>query len=95
MSFMEAFNQEKIPFLPVLSSKRGEAELSGGQQQMREEWDKVISQVRAISHSPHSQHEHVGWMKKPEASPGTHPGKSGEMMLHLEWSERFDSVQTV
>lgn len=54
---MEMFNQEKIPFLPALSSKRGEAELSGDQQQMREEWDKVISQVRAISHS---QHEHVG-----------------------------------
>ncbi|XP_063255607.1 nesprin-2 [Prinia subflava] len=45
MSFMETFNQEKIPFLPVLSSKRGEAELSEGQQQMREEWDKVISQI--------------------------------------------------
>ncbi|RMB98642.1 hypothetical protein DUI87_24859 [Hirundo rustica rustica] len=45
MSFMETFNQEKIPFLPVLTSKRGEAELSEGQQQMREEWDKVISQI--------------------------------------------------
>ncbi|OWK58801.1 Nesprin-2 [Lonchura striata] len=45
MSFMETFNQEKIPFLPVLSSKRGEAELSEGQQQMREEWDTVISQM--------------------------------------------------
>ncbi|XP_064278968.1 nesprin-2 isoform X2 [Passer domesticus] len=45
MSFMEAFNQEKIPFLPVLSSKRSEAELSEGQQQMREEWDKVMSQI--------------------------------------------------
>uniref|UniRef100_A0A8C5NQZ7 Spectrin repeat containing nuclear envelope protein 2 n=1 Tax=Junco hyemalis TaxID=40217 RepID=A0A8C5NQZ7_JUNHY len=45
MSFMETFNQEKIPFLPVLSSKRGEAELSEGQQQMREQWDKVISQI--------------------------------------------------
>uniref|UniRef100_A0A8U8C3E0 Uncharacterized protein n=1 Tax=Geospiza parvula TaxID=87175 RepID=A0A8U8C3E0_GEOPR len=45
MSFMETFNQEEIPFLPVLSSKRGEAELSEGQQQMREEWDKVISQI--------------------------------------------------
>uniref|UniRef100_A0A8U7ML44 Spectrin repeat containing nuclear envelope protein 2 n=1 Tax=Corvus moneduloides TaxID=1196302 RepID=A0A8U7ML44_CORMO len=45
MSFMETFNQEKTPFLPVLSSKRGEAELSEGQQQMREEWDKVISQI--------------------------------------------------
>ncbi|XP_075568151.1 nesprin-2 [Pelecanus crispus] len=45
MSFMEAFNQEKKPFLPVLSSKRSEAELSEGQQQMREEWDKLISQI--------------------------------------------------
>ncbi|KAM7109858.1 nesprin-2 [Ciconia maguari] len=45
MSFMEAFNQEKKPFLPVLSSKRSEAELCEGQQQMREEWDKVISQI--------------------------------------------------
>ncbi|NXE90290.1 SYNE2 protein, partial [Menura novaehollandiae] len=45
MSFMETFNQEKNPFLPVLSSKRSEAELSEGQQQMREEWDKVISQI--------------------------------------------------
>ncbi|XP_059675230.1 nesprin-2 [Gavia stellata] len=45
MSFMEAFNQEKNPFLPVLSSKRSEAELSEGQQQMREEWDKLISQI--------------------------------------------------
>lgn len=52
---METFNQEKTPFLPVLSSKRAEAELSEGQQQMREEWDKVISQVRGISHSPHYQ----------------------------------------
>lgn len=48
---MEAFNQEKNPFLPVLSSKRSEAELSEGQQQMREEWDKLISQVRGISSS--------------------------------------------
>ncbi|XP_075359888.1 nesprin-2 isoform X3 [Mycteria americana] len=45
MSFMEAFNQEKKPFLPVLSSKRSEAELCEGQQQMREEWDKLISQI--------------------------------------------------
>ncbi|XP_010138785.1 PREDICTED: nesprin-2-like, partial [Buceros rhinoceros silvestris] len=45
MSFMEAFNQEKKAFLPVLSSKRSEAELSEGQQQMREEWDKLISQI--------------------------------------------------
>ncbi|XP_042654923.1 nesprin-2 isoform X2 [Tyto alba] len=45
MSFMEAFNQGKKPFLPVLSSKRSEAELSEGQQQMREEWDKLISQI--------------------------------------------------
>ncbi|NXR35709.1 SYNE2 protein, partial [Zosterops hypoxanthus] len=45
MSFMETFNQEKIPFLPVLSSKRSEDELSEGQQQMREEWDRVISQI--------------------------------------------------
>ncbi|XP_009068906.1 PREDICTED: nesprin-2-like, partial [Acanthisitta chloris] len=45
MSFMETFNQEKKPFLPVLSSKRSKAELSKGQQQMREEWDKVISQI--------------------------------------------------
>ncbi|XP_066045092.1 nesprin-2 isoform X1 [Chamaea fasciata] len=45
MSFVETFNQEKIPFLPVLSSKRREDELSEDQQQMREEWDKVISQI--------------------------------------------------
>ncbi|XP_009698112.1 PREDICTED: nesprin-2-like, partial [Cariama cristata] len=45
MSFMEAFNREKNPFLPVLSSKRSEAELSEGQQQMREKWDKLISQI--------------------------------------------------
>ncbi|XP_076201734.1 nesprin-2 isoform X1 [Aptenodytes patagonicus] len=45
MSFMEAFNQGKKPFLPVLSSKRSVAELSEGQRQMREEWDKLISQI--------------------------------------------------
>ncbi|XP_027529961.1 nesprin-2 [Neopelma chrysocephalum] len=45
MSFMETFNQEKNAFLPVLSSKRSEAELSEDQKQMREEWDKVISQI--------------------------------------------------
>ncbi|XP_051477330.1 nesprin-2 isoform X2 [Apus apus] len=45
MSFMETFNQEKKPFLPVLSSKRSEAELSEDQQQMREEWNKLISQI--------------------------------------------------
>ncbi|NXI44589.1 SYNE2 protein, partial [Galbula dea] len=45
MSFMEAFNQEKNPFLPVLSSKRSKTELCEGQQQMREEWDKLISQI--------------------------------------------------
>ncbi|KAM9290997.1 nesprin-2 [Morus bassanus] len=45
MSFMEAFNRGKKPFLPVLSSKRSEAVLSEGQQQMREEWDKLISQI--------------------------------------------------
>uniref|UniRef100_A0A8C2T0X3 Spectrin repeat containing nuclear envelope protein 2 n=1 Tax=Coturnix japonica TaxID=93934 RepID=A0A8C2T0X3_COTJA len=45
MSFMEAFNQEKKAFLPLLSSKRSEAELSEGQQQMREEWSKLISQI--------------------------------------------------
>ncbi|XP_054681925.1 nesprin-2 isoform X1 [Grus americana] len=45
MSFMEVFNQEKNPFLHVLSSKRSEAELSEGHQKMREEWDKLISQI--------------------------------------------------
>ncbi|XP_057272197.1 nesprin-2 isoform X1 [Pezoporus wallicus] len=45
MSFTEAFNQGKKPFLPVLSSKRSEAELSEGQQQIIEEWDKLISQI--------------------------------------------------
>ncbi|KAJ7412926.1 nesprin-2 isoform X1 [Pitangus sulphuratus] len=45
MSFMETFNQEKNAFLPVLSSKRSEAEPSEDQKQMREEWDKVISQI--------------------------------------------------
>lgn len=84
MSFMETFNQEKIPFLPVLSSKRSEDELSEGQQQMREEWDRVISQVSGISRSPHYQHEHVGWMERPNSTPGTHTGKSGEMVLYLE-----------
>lgn len=56
---METFNQEKKVFLPVLSSKRSEAELSQGQQQMREEWDKLISQVRGISNSAHYQRECV------------------------------------
>ncbi|XP_042670139.1 nesprin-2 isoform X5 [Centrocercus urophasianus] len=45
MSFMEAFNQEKKAFLPLLSSKRTGAELSEGQQQMREEWSKLVSQI--------------------------------------------------
>ncbi|NXO01505.1 SYNE2 protein, partial [Rhinopomastus cyanomelas] len=45
MSFMEALNQEKKPFLLILSSKRSEAELTEGQQQLREEWDKLISQI--------------------------------------------------
>ncbi|NXI70462.1 SYNE2 protein, partial [Anseranas semipalmata] len=45
MSFMEAFNQEKKTFLPLLSSKRSEAELSEGQQQMREEWSKLVAQI--------------------------------------------------
>lgn len=61
MSFMEAFNQGKNPFLPVLSSKRSEAELSEGQKQMREEWDKLISQVRGISSSLRYQCERVWW----------------------------------
>ncbi|POI23515.1 hypothetical protein CIB84_012734, partial [Bambusicola thoracicus] len=52
MSFMEAFNQEKKAFLPLLSSKRNEAELSEGQQQMKEEWSKLVSQVRGNSNSP-------------------------------------------
>ncbi|NXG80559.1 SYNE2 protein, partial [Baryphthengus martii] len=39
------FNQEKKTFLPVLSSKSKEAEPSEDQQQMREEWDKLISQI--------------------------------------------------
>lgn len=52
MSFMEAFNREKKAFLPLLSSKRNEAELRKGQQQMREEWSKLISQVRGNSNSP-------------------------------------------
>lgn len=61
MSFMEAFNQEKKPFLPVLSSKRSEAELSEGRQQTREKWDKLVSQVRGISSSPPYQCERVWW----------------------------------
>lgn len=52
MSFMEAFNQEKKAFLPLLSSKRSGAELSEGQQQMREEWSKLVSQVRGNSDLP-------------------------------------------
>lgn len=61
MSFMEAFNQEKKAFLPLLSSKRSEAELSEGQQQMREEWSKLVAQVRGISSSPCYQCERVWW----------------------------------
>lgn len=61
MSFMEAFNQGKKPFLPVWSSKRSEAELSEGQQQIIEEWDKLISQVRGIFSSLYYQHEHIWW----------------------------------
>ncbi|KAM8807307.1 nesprin-2 [Eudromia elegans] len=45
ISFMEAFNQEKKAFLPVLSSKASVAEQSEDQQQMREEWRKLISQI--------------------------------------------------
>ncbi|XP_065694805.1 nesprin-2 isoform X2 [Patagioenas fasciata] len=45
MSFMEAFNREKKPFLPVLSSKRSGAELSEDRQQTREKWDKLVSQI--------------------------------------------------
>ncbi|NXX91379.1 SYNE2 protein, partial [Centropus bengalensis] len=45
ISFMEAFNQGKNSFLPVLSLKRSEAELSEGQQLMREKWDKLVSQI--------------------------------------------------
>ncbi|KAM4667357.1 nesprin-2 [Amazona ochrocephala] len=45
MSFMEVFNQGKKPFLPVLSSKKSEAKLSEGQQQIIEEWGKLISQI--------------------------------------------------
>lgn len=59
MSFMEAFNQEKKAFLPLLSSKRSEAELSEGQQQMREEWSKLVTQVRGISSSPCYQCEQI------------------------------------
>jgi len=59
MTFVEAFNQEKKPFLPVLSPKGSGTELSEGQRQMREEWHKLISQVRGISSSLRYQHEHV------------------------------------
>ncbi|XP_075282973.1 nesprin-2 isoform X3 [Opisthocomus hoazin] len=45
MTFVEAFNQEKKPFLPVLSPKGSGTELSEGQRQMREEWHKLISQI--------------------------------------------------
>ncbi|XP_065605086.1 nesprin-2 isoform X2 [Cyrtonyx montezumae] len=45
MSFMEAFNQEKKAFLSLLSAKRSETELSEGQQQIREEWSKLVSQI--------------------------------------------------
>ncbi|NXP13516.1 SYNE2 protein, partial [Thinocorus orbignyianus] len=45
MSFMESFNQEKNTFLPVLLPKLSDTELSESQQQMREEWEKLISQI--------------------------------------------------
>ncbi|NXC37840.1 SYNE2 protein, partial [Penelope pileata] len=45
MSFMETFNEEKKSFLPLLSAKRSETELCEGQQQMREEWSKLVSQI--------------------------------------------------
>ncbi|XP_039390571.1 nesprin-2 isoform X4 [Mauremys reevesii] len=45
LSFMELFNEEKRPFLPVLSSKRSVTELNEEQKQMRAAWDNLISQI--------------------------------------------------
>uniref|UniRef100_A0A8C3T368 Spectrin repeat containing nuclear envelope protein 2 n=1 Tax=Chelydra serpentina TaxID=8475 RepID=A0A8C3T368_CHESE len=45
LSFMELFNEEKRPFLPVLSSKRSVPELNEDQKRMRAAWDNLTSQI--------------------------------------------------
>ncbi|XP_074986041.1 nesprin-2 isoform X2 [Caretta caretta] len=45
LSFMELFNEEKRPFLPVLSSKRSVPELNEDQKRMRATWDNLTSQI--------------------------------------------------
>ncbi|XP_044871388.1 nesprin-2 isoform X3 [Mauremys mutica] len=45
LSFMELFNEEKRPFLPVLSSKRSVPGLNEEQKQMRAAWDNLTSQI--------------------------------------------------
>ncbi|XP_026518487.1 nesprin-2-like, partial [Terrapene carolina triunguis] len=45
LSFMELFNEEKRPFLPVLSSKRSVPELNEDLKWMRAAWDNLTSQI--------------------------------------------------
>nr|XP_056707200.1 nesprin-2 [Euleptes europaea] len=45
LSFTEAFNEEKKAFVPVLASKRKEAELSEDSLRTREAWDSLTSQM--------------------------------------------------
>ncbi|XP_074921846.1 nesprin-2 [Chelonoidis abingdonii] len=45
LAFMELFNEEKRPFLPVLSSKRSVPELNEEQKQMKAAWNNLTSQI--------------------------------------------------
>ncbi|XP_053143373.1 nesprin-2 isoform X2 [Hemicordylus capensis] len=45
LSFMEKFDKEKKPFLPILASKRKDVEQSEDYPRMREAWDNLTSQM--------------------------------------------------
>uniref|UniRef100_A0A8C3ID28 Spectrin repeat containing nuclear envelope protein 2 n=1 Tax=Chrysemys picta bellii TaxID=8478 RepID=A0A8C3ID28_CHRPI len=59
LSFMELFNEEKRPFLPVLSSKRSVPELNEDLKWMRAAWDNLTSQKLRV----------CGWRRLDRALP--------------------------
>ncbi|KAL8168818.1 UNVERIFIED_CONTAM: hypothetical protein K2H54_018418, partial [Gekko kuhli] len=101
LSFTEAFNEEKKAFLPVLASKRKEAELSEDSLRMSEAWDNLTSQMdewkaQLDQSLPHPLDTLESWLQEVEQQLAEDPPDSQahcKTMAALE--EKMRSIQSL
>ncbi|KAG8126586.1 hypothetical protein E2320_021839, partial [Naja naja] len=92
LSFTEAFNEEKNPFLPILESKRKGSELNEDYSEMKEAWDNLSHQMnewkaKLDNMLPPPLDAIEAWLKETEQ----HLNLMESFQQHLETLQSFDN----